>query len=227
MIKKLNSIFVLVFLFHGFLFGQMNFRISGEFSVKSKSNKGFDNLTMGTFYYDLNNNSLLYRITFPEKQDWYYKDTLMYVVKNNELIQAKTSEVVNDFTVFSLALKNNLANYGLKNSIYKLIETEKEGEMVFTLWSAPENYKNKLGNVLLSTKAKSLFGIIFYDVENKVVRKQFFKNYENLNGVLFPQEIVDIFFDDGAENYQVTQYSNIKLNEKTNNHYYNYILPKK
>jgi len=97
--------------------------------------------------------------------------------------------------------------------------------MVITTWIPPSSMKDKLGNILVSTLDQKLFGVIFLDPIGRVNKKQFFENYEQVKGMLFPGKIVEISYTDGDENYQVMEFKNIKVDELENTDFYNFKLP--
>jgi hypothetical protein len=56
-----------------------------------------------------------------------------------------------------------------------------------------------------------------------ILSKQFFKNYINIGAFEFPQQIVQILYSDtGKENYQVTEYRNIKVNDMSDSELYKF-----
>jgi hypothetical protein len=104
---------------------------------------------------------------------------------------------------------------------------EKQNDMVITTWLPPAKLAKIAGKVLISNKSNTLFGIVFMDKNGAVLRKQFFNNYQNVKGVEFPMEITDITYNAShQENYQVTTYKNIDIDETTENLYFDYPIPK-
>jgi hypothetical protein len=123
-------------------------------------------------------------------------------------------------------LTNQINNYGLKNSPFTIQKVEKQGDMVITTWLPPKALATLFGKVLISNKNNRLFGMIFIDSKDKILRKQFFDKYQNFRGLEFPMEIVDITYKDDKENYQVTTYKNIVIDDVTEDYLYNFALPK-
>lgn len=205
--------------------GQEYFRLQGDFSIKSV-NDSVGNLTMGKFYYDQNQKKIIYHITFPKVETWVFADTSVYRFSGDSLIARNKGASIHEFSIFSLAVNNHLSDYGLKNSIYNLEKVEKDGGMVITTWEPPTAMKDLLGRVVISNKNKRILGIVFFDKQEEVIRKQFFNEYGNFEGLEFPTEIVDIFIsEEGEKSFQKTGYKNIKINEKDNSRFYNFKLP--
>lgn len=200
------------------------YRVSGEFSVKSQGDS-LANLTMGSFFYDKNIGQLIYDIDFPQEQTWVFSDSSIFRYQGDSLLDSRTGASVADFTLFHLSLNNDLRHYGLKNSIYELEEVEQEGGMVISTWLPPSMLSSALGKVLISTKSNRLQGIVFFNADDEVLRKQFFRHYVNIKGLEFPTELLDIFYTDEGKQYQKTNYSEIRVNETSNSDRYRFTLP--
>lgn len=204
---------------------QENFRIKGKFSVKSKTEeKG--NLTMGTFYHDATQKSIVYQITFPEKEVWVFKADKIHKIQGDSVQTQDSALGVVEFSIFHLALSNALSHYGLKDSPFKLVEVKKENDLVITTWQPPGQLKEIMGNVMIANKNKRLQGIVFFNVEGAIIRKQFFQQYQKIGNLFFPTEIIDLYYLDGEiVSRQITTYSEITLNATDENHLYNYPVP--
>jgi hypothetical protein len=201
------------------------FRMRGNFSIKEKSDS-LSSLTMGTFYYDKYKKNIVYKITFPKKELWVFADTTVYRFAGDSLVSRDHGVSINEFSIFHLALNNQLADYGLKNSVYKMSNVEVSKGLVISTWSPPDAAKKVLGDVILSTKNKQLQGIVFLNSEGKMMRKQLFQQYDVIQGLSFPTKIFDTFYIENKKTFQVTTYSNITLNESNNANFYDFYLPK-
>jgi hypothetical protein len=204
--------------------GQDFYRISGEFSVKSKDDSSYS-LTRGDFYYDLNHQKLVYNLTFPEKEIWVLSDSMIFRMRADTVFEKTAGASIVEFSIFHLILNNQLQDYGLKNSIYELDKVEKKGDMVVYTWLPPALMSTVLGPVMLSQKDKRLHALIFKNNEDEVLRKQFFRTYANFNGLEFPVEIIDLVYVAGLEIVQKTTYKNIRVNEAGNLQWYNFPIP--
>jgi hypothetical protein len=222
--------FYTLFLFLGLALCQVQaqkfYRIKGDYSIKAKSADGKSQLTIGKFYYDKNIKKLTYQNTFPQKETWVSSDTLVYRIVNEKVASKYKSPPIGIFSIFHLVLTNQINNYGLKNSPFTIQKVEKQGDMVITTWLPPKALATLFGKVLISNKNNRLFGMIFIDSKDKILRKQFFDKYQNFRGLEFPMEIVDITYKDDKENYQVTTYKNIVIDDVTEDYLYNFALPK-
>ncbi len=211
-------------LFH--LQAQKFYRIKGEYSIKAKTAEGKSQLTIGKFFYDKNIKKLTYQNSFPQKETWVSADTLVYRIVNDKLMAKYSSPPVGIFSIFHLALTNQINNYGLKNSPFTIQKVEKQNDLVITTWLPPKYLLKIFKKVLISNKNNHLFGLVFIDSKDKIIRKQFFDQYRNFQGLEFPMEIVDITYTLDKENYQVTTYKNIIIDDVTEDYLYNYAIPK-
>ncbi len=208
------------------LSGQKFYRINGEFSIKAKSADGRNQLTLGKFYYDKTIQKLVYIANFPLDETWVSIDTNLYKIEENKVVARFSSPPISTFSIFHLALTSQINNYGLKNSTFTISKVEKQNDMVITTWLPPEKLAKITGKVLISNKSNKLFGIVFLDTKDNVVKKQFFNNYQNISGVEFPTEITEITYTGNKENYQVTTYKNVVIDETKDNLYFDYPIPK-
>lgn len=178
-------------------------------------------LTMGRVYYDSKIRKLVYNISFPEKEVWVVKDSLIKTYKNGALVKQTTTISLVQSTLFHLALNGQLNDYGLSKSAYKITKVEKDADLVITTYSPPANLP-ALGEIVISTKNKSLYGVVFFDKEKKIISKQIIKSYANVSGLKFPTEIIQVYYKNNKEYYQVITFKNIKVNNLQNENFYNY-----
>lgn len=214
-------IWIVFLLFGNHVYAQKAYRISGDFSIKYAAANGQKMLNMGRFYYDLNAGQVVWDMRFPHKEIWVFKDTIQYVYRNDSLLRKMKSPLITDLTIYHLSIHNDLSHYGLKNSVFYLDNVKEEDGMVISSWKASK--KMKIGHLALSAKNKLLQGVIFYDTKDKILRKQFFRNYSVSNGIPFPLEIIDFFYNEAGKDIQKTTFKNILINEAGHNHLYYYM----
>lgn len=204
------------------------YRIRADVSIKEKSTDGKSNLTMGQVYFDKLHKKIVYNIVFPEKEIWIFKDTLMYNIKNQKVEKKPLMPGFVDFSIFNLALGNKLKDYGLKNSMYVLKETVKEENMVITTWVPKKEFEKALGEIKISVVDNKLYGVVFFNHQKVMIGKQIFSNYIVIKGLEFPCEILNFsYLQNGGEIHQLTTFKNIKVNDWTEDTFYNYAVPRK
>jgi hypothetical protein len=229
MIFKKHKVCILIFL--GailILLPQLNYaqefiRFKAAFSIKTKTADGQSQLSIGTVYFDKNIDKIVYQNTFPQKDVWITMDTSIFHLNGGHVIKVMPNVSINKLTIYYLALNGNLSDFGLSNSKFKLESVEKKKDMVISTWLAPIEYKKLISKILISNKQEQLYGVVILDANNKVVSKQFYKNYILANGLVFPSEIIQISYtEDNKENYQITTYRDIIVNDFKENSMYDY-----
>jgi len=193
--------------------GQGYNRIRAEISVKSKEPGGTQSLTMGEVCYDRNQKQIIYYLTFPEKETWVSADTSLYRIREGKVVSRTFTPAMAEFSVFHLALSSHLQNYGLNRTSYKADAVTREGDQVITTWVPPVVAKSPLGKIMISVRNKQLYGVVFFDPKEVILRKQFFEDYQVTSGLSFPGKIVQIDIVNGIESYQVTTFRNIQIDE--------------
>ncbi|MCH8905060.1 MAG: hypothetical protein IIA45_14230 [Bacteroidetes bacterium] len=224
--RAILSIFIsLIIVFPFVVQGQQFYRVKADFSIKEKNADSTSALTMGTVYYDKNVKQIIYEITFPRKETWILSDTTIYRLVEGKLESKTFAPNMAEFTIFHLTLTGNLYNYGLEKSVYKIIKVEKEEDMVLSTWAPQGQLKEHFGNVIMSHKEKKLFGIVMLSKEEeKVLSRQFFRKYQNINGLEFPGEILQFTYKGDGENIKMTTFKNIIIDDVSENEIYNYSL---
>lgn len=208
---------------------QQFYRIRAEYSVKYKDTRGNQVLRMGATFYDINNKMLVIKNGFPIREIFAQKDTVIYHVRNERLVGQSKAYALTNLTIFHMALTGQLNNFGLDNAGYHLENVKSDKGLILTTWAPPEKAKSYLGKILVSTKEKQLYGIVFLDIHEKILAKHIFRDYKNVNGFEFPREILRITYEGGEEKtYKLTTYKNVRVNETgRDEQYYDYKIPQK
>jgi len=206
------------------VFGQHFFRIEGDITVKEKS-EFQSRLTIGKFYYDKNIGKLVYHITFPEKQVMVSRDTVLYHFIADTLNSRTRSFDMTKFSIFNLSLENQMNNYGLENTFYKVDNIEKDGDLVISTWVPGKFQQKQFGKVMISTKDNRLFGIVFMNPSGEIAGKQFFEDYTVVDGLAFPKRMVKFTYHGEKQTTQITTFDNLKLNNLNEKKYYDYPVP--
>ena len=201
--------------------GQDHFRFKADFTVKISNADGKKNLTRGVVYYDKNIKDLIYDVTFPQKEKWISKDTSLIKIREGKIFERVTIPSINEFTIFHLALNSSLNDFGLKNSIFKISKVEKKGDLVLSYWKIPEQVAAFMDHVVVARKNNRLESVVMVGDQLRVLSKQYYRDYILINAFEFPGQIVQIMYDNlGRENYQVTEFKNILINEQENSNHY-------
>jgi hypothetical protein len=204
---------------------QFFFRISTDFVIKAKSPTGDQQLTVGKLYYDKNIKQIVYEVSFPEKEIWVQKDTVLYKIVNSKVVSRQRIPTGIEFSIYNLVLNGNLADYGLKKTKFKIKKVEKSEGNVISTWEPPAASKKFIGDILLSNINQQLNGIVFKNSAGEVVAKQFFRDYIKVKGLSFPREIIKENYVNGQKIYELTNFTNILINDLSGENTYDYKIP--
>jgi len=201
------------------------FRMSADFTTKVKPVEGKMNLTKGKIYYDKYAQELIYDISFPSKEKWIVQDSKIYKITKDSVFFTEEIPSMNEFTVFHLALNSNLTYFGLDEAKFSISNIEKKGDLVISYWNIPPHIQKMISTIAIAKKNNQLHSIVITGENNKILNKQFFKDYVQIGGFEFPGSIVQIFYDENNnEEYQVMEFKNIELNDIENEENYHYQL---
>ncbi len=217
-----------------FIFGNLNItfsqqfhRFSADYTVKYKDREGNPIMKMGRVFYDSKEKKIVIKNGFPVKEHIIYNDTSIYYIRVGNIVDHVSTISPVEFSIFHLALNGQLSNYGLDKAGYTIENVIKDKGLIISSWLPSEKYKHSLGEILVSTKDKKLYGIVFLDLNEKIVSKHVFHKYVNIEGFEFPSEVIRIRYFDNYELYELTSYKKIEVNESGNDEYYNYQIQKK
>jgi len=127
-----------------------------------------------------------------------------------------------NFSIFSLFLNGNLSDYGLKQSPFELADVSKDGNMVISTWSPQERIEKRSGKMMLSQIDKKIFGLVSFNPSGEVISKQFFEDYQEIDGYSFPMKIVQYLYSEKGEEVKVSTYRNVRINNYSNEALYHY-----
>ncbi len=220
-----TSLFLCIFFLANIVQAQDYFRISIDFTTKTKPAEGKANLTKGKIFYDKYTKELIYDIHFPEKEKWIVQDSWIYKLVKDSVYFTEEIPSLNEFTVFHLSLNSNLNYFGLDQAGYSIGKVDQAGELTVTYWNIPPQIQEFISSIAVARKDNSLHSVIISNENGKISSKQFFSNYIRQGGFEFPGRIVQIFYDENQrENYQVMEFKNIVLNDTENENNYHYKL---
>ena len=204
---------------------QLFFRIKTDFMIKAKSPTGEQQLTVGKLYYDKNVKQIVYDVSFPEKEIWVQRDTVLYKIVNSKIIGKQRIPAGIEFSIYNLVLNGTLNDYGLKKTKFTLRKVEKSDNNVISTWEPPQELKKYFGDILLSNVDQKLNGIVFKNTAGEVVSRQFFRNYIKVNGLSFPQEIYRENYINGQKDIELTTFTNIIVNDLSGENIYDFKIP--
>lgn len=217
------------------LMGQYFFRVKADISIKEKNVDGSLKLIIGSVYYDSNYKKIIYEISFPEKETWVLQDTSYYLYKEGVLVERSVSLIYPEFSVFHLVLQGGLKDYGLgDHPVIRLKDIEKTDDGLVKTFGPTTGYEENLGIVKMLTRNRRLEAVLFYNVQGRLMSRQFFEEYQVVKGLEFPSKILQFAYPDpevypelNAEDYTIiqTSFSNIQINRTDEEYIYNFPVP--
>jgi len=215
------SLFLFFIFISSSIYGQNYYRITADFTVKIKNTDGSLSLTRGKVFYDKNFKDLIYDISFPEHEKWVLRDTTLIKIKKDQKKDISSIPAINEFSVFHLALNVSLNNFGLDDSVYKMIRVEKKNNLVLSYWKVPGMKIENMDYIVLAKKGNQLVSVVIFNEHNKIINKQFFKDYAKIGAFKFPKRVIHISYNaENQESYQVFEFKNIQVNEVGNDKMY-------
>lgn len=214
--------FLFLNIFHS-VSGQEFYRMNADFTVKIRRSDSTLNLTKGTVFYDKNIKELIYRVSFPQPEVWVVADTSLFKYRADTLFERVTIPSVNEFTVFHLSLNSGMSDFGLKKSMFKVSRVEKRNDLVLSYWKIPKRIESSIDHVIVAKKENRLESVIMVGDDSKILSRQFYRNYLKIGAFEFPQQIVQVIPDEaGIDNYQVTEFKNIVVNDMDHDQLFRY-----
>lgn len=203
--------------------GQEYYRINANFTVKIKKEDGSMSLTKGAVFYDKNIQELIYRVSFPQPEVWVIADTSLFKFREDTLFERISIPSVNEFTVFHLSLNSGMSDFGMKKSMFKVSKVEKKKDLVLSYWKIPDQFETSIDHVIVAKKDNRLESVIMVGDESKILSRQFYKDYLRIGAFEFPQQIIQLIpGEEEKQNYQVTEFKDIKVNDMEHGELFRY-----
>jgi len=202
------------------------YRFKSDFSIKEKeTGKDQGRLITGSIYYDKNLHKTVYDIRFPEPEQWLVRDTFMYRMKGDSLVSQQMVPPVGEFSIFNMILSQQLNDFGLAKVGYTPGDVQQDGNQVISQWLPPVQLKTFLGPVSMAQENKRLTAAAFYDKDQKLVSKFYFKDYIVQNGLPIPGKIYQIFYREAGEFVRIMTLKNIIINQADEDSTYDFNTP--
>lgn len=204
---------------------QSPFRVKADFSIKersSDSNKGL--LIVGKVLYDKNHDKLIYNITFPTKELWVFHDTLMYKINNDTILSKSKVLPFTSYSYFRLLLDQQLNDFGLSKGGYSPINVQQAEDQIVTTWQAPEQIRDFIGQIKTTLREGLLYTISINNTEAVEIGKQYFVDYNNVNGLPIPHKIVQANYGEEVQIKRILTFRNIIINDLDENDTYDPVL---
>ena len=168
-------------------------------------------LNIGHVKYDLFLNLATYDLEFPVKCKYIIRDSIVTEYDSlDNFVQVKTIANLNEMAVFKNILKNQMGEFGIKESGFTIADVQKTDDGVLTFWAAPP-YIPLIKEIITKKTNNLLTGVIYKDANMKTLNKMFFEKYKTINGLQIPQSIKSYFFINDKEVYKQMTLSEVNV----------------
>ncbi|MEL6562453.1 MAG: hypothetical protein AAFQ94_30060 [Bacteroidota bacterium] len=206
----LFSAFLLLFVYSNESHAQRLYsRIESDISIKEIFPDGTKSLMLGKVFFDVENNSIVYHIAFPEKETMVLKDSLVLSLKDSVLNKKLSSSQLIDFSIYKLALSGELKTFGLDETKFLLGRISENDDGVSSEWIP--KIENPPFKIIISQANNKITGIALVESTGKILNKQFFKKYQKIGRISFPTEILEISYTGSGVYKKMMTHSEIKL----------------
>lgn len=202
-------------------FGQRLYsRIESDISIKEIFPNGAKSLMLGKVFFDVESSSIVYDISFPEKETMVLRDSLVLSKKGDSIARRNSSSQLIDFSIYKLVLSGELKTFGLDQSKFMLGRISENAGEISSEWIP--KIENPPFRIIISQSQNKITGIALVNSEGEVMNKQFFRKYEKIGRVSFPTEILEVSYTPQGVYKKMMKHSEIKLDnysDESNNNY--------
>ncbi len=222
--NKRLILLLLLFCFTLSVQAQFAYRMRADILTKTRLPDSTFQISKGIIHYDQNYRKIIFDFTFPQKERVVLFDTTMYRFSGDTLSEVSRNMLIPDQSFFHYILSGNISNYGFEQSNFTAINTERQKDMVVTTWLPPKTLQTMIAKVQVATRNKQLYSVTIFDAQGEVMNRQILKNYQLIDGIDIPYEILMAMYIDNSAMYQIITLDNVVLNEPGNDYKYEHNL---
>lgn len=187
-------------------------KISSEFSILEKNTlKDTSFLVVGSLSYDLNKDETIYKVSFPEKKIWEFRDSTLTVYDSlYKLERVDTIGLVNELSVFKKILKDELSDFGLVEAGFQIADVQKADDAVLFRWKPPSQIEF-IKEILSKKESDNLTGLIVVDEDGKEINKTFYQDYIYVKDIPVPTRIKSHFKAEKEQIFKEIQFRNVEI----------------
>ena len=211
---KLTILFLPTFLFCTALYAAPLKILSLDFTRElTESNK--TETIAGTLHYDVKAARVVVEVTEPLKQIMVVQDKVLeiyYPIENQAFRFIAKGRIPLPFV--ESIIQSTQAEYGLTAIGYSLDRHEITDDVLYIYWTPPEKAKDKLGTVILGSRAGRLISAEVKTSDDKLAAKSIYGNHAKLGGSYIPMEVTSSLYGPTSEvlEHEHIVYSNPQLN---------------
>lgn len=151
----------------------------------------------------------------------------IYDPNENTVVQFQNSLLSTNTTPFYYFFSDKTNDMGLRNAGYKIIDTKFDKDLVITTWqltTQPQKKDPVYYVKLVHDHYKPIY-MDYEDFQHKIIRKVFYYQYTNLEGVDFPKTFTEIVYQGKDSIVTKTEYSDFKINDKAQSVMFKFTIP--
>ena len=169
----------------------------------------------GTLHYDVKTARVVVEVTEPLKQIMIVQDKVLeiyYPVENQAFRFIAKGRIPLPFV--ESIIQSTQAEYGLTAIGYSLERHEIADDVLYTHWTPPEKAKDKLGTIILGSRASRLISAEVKAPDSKLAAKSIYRNHTKLGDSYIPMEVTSSLYGPKSEvlEYEHVVYSNPQFN---------------
>jgi hypothetical protein len=206
--------------------------LSSEVEMRTMYN-GKALVTRGVFYYDIQSEKSVLRLTSPEEVisiEEKSGNTVSYIPKTNTANYKQKAFSSTSDNLFKYFFKSGYPDLGLKNRGFALASSTIKDNLVVKLFTPPAALANSLQKLELVLQKNQPIYIASYDLKGRIANKTYFTKYASVQGMEVPLQITDfqyMYLPKNKKDSIVTRtlYHTIKTNEQVDRNFLNYKIP--
>ena len=188
--------------------------LSLDFTRELTENDKKETIT-GTLHYDVKAARVVVEVTEPLKQIMIVQEEVLeiyYPLQNQAFRFTAKGRIPLPFV--ESIIQSTQTEYGLTAIGYSLDRHEIADDVLYTYWTPPEKAKDKLGAVILGSRADRLISTEVKTPDGKLAAKSYYRNHTKLGDNYIPMEATSSLYGPESEvlEHEHVVYSNPQLN---------------
>ena len=213
-ISKISAPLLLTSLLCTALYAASLNTLSLDFTRELTENDKKETIT-GTLHYDVKAARVVVEVTEPLKQIMIVQEEVLeiyYPIENQAFRFIAKGRLPLPFV--ESILQSTQSEYGLTAIGYSLDKHEIADDVLYTYWTPPEKAKDKLGAVILGSRAGRLISTEVKTPEGKLNAKSYYRNHTKLGDNYIPMEVTSSLYGPESEilEHEHVVYRNPQLN---------------
>ena len=170
---------------------------------------------IGTLHYDVKAARVVVEVTEPLKQIMVVQEEVLeiyYPIENQAFRFTAKGRIPLPFV--EAITQSTQAEYGLTAIGYSLDKHEIADDVLYTYWASPEKAKDKLGTIVLGSRAGKLISTEVKTSDDKLAAKSIYRSHTKLGDSYIPMEVTSSLYGPKSEvlEHEYVVYSNPQLN---------------